>query len=160
MLENIQKEKEKEQKKPSLTVYTHCFCQVMLNQSYSLWAHGLQHARLACPSLSSGVCSNSCPLSRRWHPTISSSVTCFSFCSHSPSIRAFSNEPALRVRWPVYWRFIICPSNEYLGLISCRASLVVQLVKNPPAMQGTWVRSLGCEDPLEKGKASHSSFLA
>ena len=40
------------------------------------------------------------------------------------------------------------------------ASLVVQLVKNPPAMQETWVQSLGWEDPLEKGKATHSSILA
>ena len=40
------------------------------------------------------------------------------------------------------------------------ASLVAQLVKNPPAVQETWVRSLGWEDPLEKGKASHSSVLA
>ena len=36
-----------------------------------------------------------------------------------------------------------------------QASLVVQLVKNPPAIQETWVRSLGWEDPLEKGKATH-----
>ena len=35
-----------------------------------------------------------------------------------------------------------------------------QLVKNPPAMQETWIRSLGWEDPLEKGKANHSSILA
>ena len=40
------------------------------------------------------------------------------------------------------------------------ASLVAQLVKNPPAMRETWVRSLGWEDPLEKGKATHSSTLA
>ena len=40
------------------------------------------------------------------------------------------------------------------------ASLVAQLVKNPPAMQETWVRSLGWEDPLEKGKATYSSILA
>ena len=40
------------------------------------------------------------------------------------------------------------------------ASLAAQLVKNPPAMQETWVRSLGWEDPLEKGKATHSSILA
>ena len=39
------------------------------------------------------------------------------------------------------------------------ASLVVQLVENLPAMQETWVRSLGWEDPLEKGKATHSSIL-
>ena len=40
------------------------------------------------------------------------------------------------------------------------ASLVAQLLKNLPAMQGTWVGSLGWEDPLEKGKATHSSILA
>ena len=38
--------------------------------------------------------------------------------------------------------------------------LVAQLVKNLPAMQETWVQSLGWEDPLEKGKAAHSSILA
>ena len=40
------------------------------------------------------------------------------------------------------------------------ASLATQLVKNPPAMQETWVQSLGREDPLEKGKATYSSILA
>ena len=40
------------------------------------------------------------------------------------------------------------------------ASLIAQLVKNPPAMQETWVRSLGWEDPLEKGKATYCSILA
>ena len=40
------------------------------------------------------------------------------------------------------------------------ASLVAQLVKTPPAMEETWVQSLGWEDPLEKGKATHSSILA
>ena len=40
------------------------------------------------------------------------------------------------------------------------ASLVTQLIQNPPAMQEAWVRSLGWEDPLEKGKANHSSILA
>ena len=40
------------------------------------------------------------------------------------------------------------------------ASLVAQLVKNLPAMRETWVQSLGWEDPLEKGKAIHSSILA
>ena len=41
-----------------------------------------------------------------------------------------------------------------------RASLVAQLVKNLPAMWETWVRSLDWEDPLEKGKATHSSIPA
>ena len=40
------------------------------------------------------------------------------------------------------------------------ASLVAQLVKNPPAVQETPVRSLGWEDPLEEGKATHSSVLS
>ena len=40
------------------------------------------------------------------------------------------------------------------------ASLVVQLLKNQPAMQETWVQSLGWEEPLEKGKATQSSILA
>jgi len=51
--------------------------------------------------------------------------------------------------WIIVWRFL----KKW-------ASLVAQLVKNPPAMQETWVRSLGCEDPLEKGKATCSSILA
>ena len=41
-----------------------------------------------------------------------------------------------------------------------RASLVAQLAKNPPTMLETWVRSLGWEDPLEKGTATHFSILA
>ena len=43
---------------------------------------------------------------------------------------------------------------------SLTASLVAQSVKNPPAMWGTWVRSLGWEDPLEEGTATHCSILA
>jgi len=39
------------------------------------------------------------------------------------------------------------------------ASLVAQLVKNPPAVQEAWVQSLGWEDPLEKGKATYSGIL-
>ena len=52
-------------------------CSIM---SDSLWPHGLQHARLTCPLLSPGVCSNSCPLSWWCRPTISSSVASFSSC--------------------------------------------------------------------------------
>ena len=43
--------------------------------------------------------------------------------------------------------------------IESRASRIAQLVKNPPAVQETWVRFLGWEDLLEKGKATHSSVL-
>ena len=53
-------------------------------------------------------------------------------------------------------------TRVYLGLCWALvwASLVAQLVKNLPAMQETWVQLLGWEDPLEKGKATHSSILA
>ena len=51
--------------------------------SDSLQSHGLQHMRLSCPSLSPGVCSNSCSLSQWCHPTISFSVTPFSSCPQS-----------------------------------------------------------------------------
>ena len=44
--------------------------------------------------------------------------------------------------------------------IRARVSFVAQLVKNPPVMRETWVTSLGWEDPLEKGKATHPSILA
>ena len=52
-------------------------CSVVSN---SLRPHGLQHARLPCPSPTPGACSNSCPSSRWCHPTISSSVVPFSSC--------------------------------------------------------------------------------
>ena len=49
---------------------------------------------------------------------------------------------------------------EYEIVHGLRASLEAQVVKALPAMQETWVRSLGWEDTLEKGKATHSSILA
>ena len=50
--------------------------------------------------------------------------------------------------------------NIICNLFSKLYALMTQRVKNPPAMRETWVRSLGWEDPLEKGKATHSSILA
>ena len=49
----------------------------------SLWPHGLQYARLPCPSPSPRACSNSCPLSWWCHPTVSSSIIPFSSCLQS-----------------------------------------------------------------------------
>ena len=54
----------------------------------------------------------------------------------------------------------VCVFAQLLLFSSYWASLVAQLVKNPPAMRGSWVQSLGWEDPLEKGTATHSSILA
>ena len=67
--------------------------------SNSLRPHGLQHARLPCPSPSPRVCPNSCPLSQWCHPTISSSVVPFSSCLQSfPASRSF----------PMSWPFTSC----------------------------------------------------
>ena len=52
----------------------------------------------------------------------------------------------------------ICSFNNYL--VSTRAYLVAQTLKNLSAMWETWVQSLGWEDPLEEGMATHSSLLA
>ena len=71
----------------------------------------------------SWVCSNLCPLSWWYHPTISPSVVpLLPLLSIFPSIRVFSSESALHIRWPEYWSlsFSISPFNEYPGLISFR----------------------------------------
>ena len=79
-------------------------CQVLLSilllllscsvVSDSWQPHGLQHTRLPCPSLSPGVCSNSCPLIWWCHPTISSSVAPFSSCPQSfPASGSFLLSP-------------------------------------------------------------------
>ena len=87
----------------------------------SLRSHGLQHARLPRPSLSPGVCSNSCPLTQWCHPTISSSVTPFSSCPQSfPASGSFLMSWLFGIRWPKYWCFSISSSNECSGLISFR----------------------------------------
>ena len=125
------------------------FSSVQLSHSVmfdSLQPHESQHTRPPCPSQTPGVFSNSCPSSWWCHPTISSSVVPFSrsllklmpiklvmrsnyliLCCPllllppiPPSVRVFSNESTLRMRWPKYWSFSfsISPSNEHPGLIS------------------------------------------
>ena len=91
--------------------------------SDSLQPHGLQHARLPCPSPSPRVCSNSCPSSQLM-PSNHLVLCCplLLLPSIFPSIRVFSDESVLCIRWPKYWSFSfsISPSNEYSGLISFR----------------------------------------
>ena len=115
--------------------------------------HGLQHARLPCPSLSPRVCSDSCPLSQWCHPTISSSVVPFS--SIFPSIKVFSNESVLHIRWPKYWSFSlrISPSNEYSGLVSFKMDWLVLL-----AVQGT-LKSLLRHHSLKASILQHPAFF-
>ena len=90
--------------------------------SDSLRPHESQHARPPCPSPSPGVHSNSRPLSRWCHPAISSCHPLFLLPPILPSIRVFSNESTLHMRWPKYWSFSfsIIPSKEHPGLISFR----------------------------------------
>ena len=96
-----------------------------LVMSDSLRPHGLQHARLTCPSLHFMVMPTNhlilcCPL------LLLSSIF--------PSIRVFSTESAFRIMWPKYWSFSfkITPSNEHPGLISFRMDWLDLL-----AVQGT-----------------------
>ena len=101
--------------------------------SDSLQPHGLQHARLPCPLPSPRACSSS--LSSESVIPSSHLVFCHTLLllpSVFPSIRVFSKESALQIRWPKYWSFSfsISPLDEYSGLISFRIDwfdlLVVQ----------------------------------
>ena len=95
----------------------------------SLQPHGLQHARPPCPSPTLRACSNSCPSSWWCHLIHLNHLILLNhliFChlllllpSIFPSIRVFSKESLLHIRWPKIWSFSfsISPSKEYLGLI-------------------------------------------
>ena len=146
--------------------------------SNTLRPHGLQHARLVCPELSPGVCSNSCPLSQWCNHLIlcpplspgvcSNSCPVSQWCNHFtlslpllllpsifPSIRIFSRELALHIRWPKYWSFSfsISLSNEYSRLISFRINWLDLL-----AVQGT-LKSLLQHHSLKASKSSVLSLL-
>ena len=99
--------------------------------SNSLPPHGLQHARLPCPSPILGACSDSTAIE------LVMPSNHFILCrplllSVFLSIRVFSNESVLHIRWPKYWSFSISPSSEYSGLISFRIDWLDLL-----AVQGT-----------------------
>ena len=85
--------------------------------SYSLWPHGLQHTWFSCPSPTPRACSNSCPSNHLilCHPLLL-------LPSIFLSIRVFSSESVLCIRWPKYWGFSfrVSPSAEYSVLISFR----------------------------------------
>ena len=90
--------------------------------SSCLQPHGLQHAKLLCPLRSPRVCSNSYPLSW-WY--CNHLILCHPLLllpSIFPSNKVFSNDSALRIRWPKYWSlsFSVSLSNNYSGLISFR----------------------------------------
>ena len=117
--------------------------------SDSLSPYGLQHARLPCPSLSLGIGSNSV------HQVRDANIFCSPLLllpSIFPSIRVFSNELALLIRWPKYrsFSFSISPSNRYSGLISFRIDWFDLL-----AVQGT-LKSF----PAPQFKGINSSMLS
>ena len=129
--------------------------------SDSLRPHGLQHARLPCPSLYPGVCLNSCPLSQWCHPIISFSVVYFfsllSFpaSGYFPMSQVFSSESVLRIRWPKYWcfNFSINPSSEYSGVSSIMINWVDLL-----AVQGA-PKSLYQRHGFKASILGHSAFF-
>ena len=105
---------------------------------------GLQHTRLPYPSSTPRACSNSCPLSWWCHPTISLCHPLLLLPSILPSIRVFSSESVLCIRWPRYWSlsFSLSPSNEYSRLISFRVD---------------WLNLLAVQGALKNILQHHSS---
>ena len=99
----------------------------------TLWPHGLQHARLTCPSPTPRVYSNSCPLSWWCHPTISSLVNHFSCLQSFPASGSFPMSQFFTSGGQSRsFSFSISSSNEYSGLISLRMDWLDLL-----AVQGT-----------------------
>ena len=97
--------------KPFPTSVSQFTCSVVFN---SLRPHGLQHARLSCPSPTPRACSNSCPSSRRYHPTISFSVVLFSSCLQSfPASGSFPNweRPMWLDKWLSLWVSAFLPDG-------------------------------------------------
>ena len=119
----------------------------------SLWSHGLQHARIPCPSPTTRACSNSYSWSQWCHPTISSCLPLLLLPSIFLSIRVFSNESVLCIRWPKYWSFSISLSSEGSGLIFYRINRFDLL-----AVQGT-LKSLLQHHSSKASILQHSTFF-
>ena len=104
--------------------------------SDSLWPHGLQHARLPCPSPTPRACSNSCPSC--WWCQSNYLILYYPFLLLSsilPSVRVFSSESVLHIRWSKYWScsFSISPSSEYL--ISLQSKGLSRVFSNTTAQK-------------------------
>ena len=120
--------------------------------------HGLQHTRPPCPSPTPRVYSNSCVIESVMpsnHLTLYPPLLLLP--SIFPSIRVFSNEPVLCIRWPKYWSFSFSISsfNEYSGLITFRISLDLRSLL---AVQGT-LKSLLQHHSLKASILRHSAFF-
>ena len=122
----------------------------------TLQPHGLQHARPPCPLPTPGVYSNS--MSIESVMPSNHLILCRPLLFPPlifPSIRVFSNETALRIRWPKYWSFSfnISPSNEHPGLISFRMDWLGLF-----AVQGT-LKSLLQRHSSKASVLQHSAFF-
>ena len=119
-------------------------------------SHELQHARPPCPSPTPTACSNSMSIESVM-PSSHLTLCCplLLLPSIFPSIRIFSNESVLHIRWPKYWSFSfsISPSNEYSGLISLRIDWFDLL-----AVQGT-LKSLLQHHSSKASILRHSAFF-
>ena len=125
--------------------------------SDSLWLHELQHTMPPCPSPTHRVHSNSRSLIESVMPS-SHLILCrplLPLPPIPPSIRVFSNESTLRMRWPKYWSFSfsISPSNEHPGLISFRMDWLDLL-----AVQGT-LKGLLQHHSSKASILRHSAFF-
>ena len=114
------------------------------------WPHGLQHSRPPCPSPTPRAYSNSCPAS---HLVLCRPLLLLP--SVFLSIRIFSSESILHIRWPKYWSFSfsISPSKEYSGLISFRMDWL-----NLLAVQGT-LKTLLQHHSSKASVLRHSTFF-
>ena len=101
-------------------IYTRMLLFSCLVVSDSLQPHAQKHTRLPCSSLSPGACSDFMSVESVMPPNHLILFQLLLLPSIFPSIRVFSNESALHIRWPRYWsfNFSISPYNEYSGLIS------------------------------------------
>ena len=104
-----------------VSFHTSCCCSVT-QSCPTLQPHGLWHTRLSCPSLSPGACSNTSIESVMPSNHLILCRPLLLLPPIPPSIRVFSNESTLCMRWPKYWSFSfsISPSKEHPGLISFR----------------------------------------
>ena len=138
--------------------------------SDSLGPHGLQHTRLPCPSLSPRACSNSCPLSRRYPPTISSSLIPFScpqscpasesfpmnwlFTSGGQSIGASASVLPINIRGLFPLEFTVLISLQSKGLSRVFSNTTVQKHQFLGAQLSLWSSSTG----LFGGTDGYESF--
>ena len=130
------------------------YCSSVTQSCLTLQLHGLQHARLPCPSPSAGAGSHSPPLGQWCFPTLWSSVIPFSSCSVFPSISLFwwvSSSHLVAQVWS--FSFSISPSNEYSGLTSFRIDWFDLL-----AVQGT-LKSLLQHHSSKASILHHSAFF-